>query len=70
MMCWFGYQGPEHHVAGGDIASSSLRKDLKPKDSNSQEVKLAQEEIQSLKSQLQKQKRTASEVPVESEWYY
>ena len=57
-------------MAGGDIASSSLRKDLKPKDSNSQEVKLAQEEIQSLKSQLQKQKRTASEVPVESEWYY
>jgi len=57
--------GPEHHVTEGNIASSSLKKDHKPKDSNSQEVKFAQEEIKSLKSQLQKQKRTASEVPVE-----
>ena len=45
--------------AGNNIASSSLKNDIK---SNSEATELAQEEIKSLKSQLQKQKRTASEV--------
>jgi hypothetical protein len=52
----FGYAGP----AIASSSSSSKKKDIKPKESES-EVKLAQEEIKSLKSQLQKQKRTAAE---------
>lgn len=63
-MCWFGYQGPEYN-AEDNIASSSLKN--KPKEAKS-EVKFAQEEIRSLKSQLQKQKRTA-EPEVESRYY-
>jgi len=43
------------------IATSSSKRDIRPEESSS-EIKLAQEEIKSLKSQLQKQKRTAPEV--------
>ncbi|KAF8813718.1 hypothetical protein BYT27DRAFT_7220089 [Phlegmacium glaucopus] len=51
---------PEVH-ARDNIASSSSNKDNKPKEANS-EARLAQEEIKLLKSQLQNQKRTVSEV--------
>jgi len=49
-------QSPEQHA---NVASSSSKTTVtKPKESDS-EIKIAQEEIKSLKSQLQKQKRTA-----------
>jgi len=55
-------QSPEYHANTSIASSSSKKKDIKPKESDSEVVnKLAQEEIKSLKSQLQKQKRTAVE---------